>query len=270
VEIAEPARRTGSRHRQEDALRVARFRAASLELARDSANAVLGRLGLRLSRAANYAFEPRPEDKYRWLAPFGFRTVLDVGAHEGQSALRFRRLFPSATIHSFEPLPDAFAQLERVLKGAPRQHCHHLALGDRIGTVPIHRSSWSQSSSLLEMADLHKSAYPFSAGTSVGQAPLETLDSVAARISFEPPILLKIDTQGFERQVLTGAEQTLSQVKLIIVETSFAELYVGQARFPEIYALLSEHDFEYRGSWDQLLSPKDGVPLQQDAIFARP
>jgi FkbM family methyltransferase len=247
-----------------------RFRAAALELAKDSANAVFGRLGLRLSHAPNYAFEPRPEDKDRWLAAFSFRTVLDVGAHEGQSARKFHRLFPKATVHSFEPLADAFAELERSLKGTPRQHCHHLALGDRSGTAPMHRSSWSQSSSLLEMAELHKAAYPFSAGSSVEEAPLETLDSVAARIAFEPAILLKIDTQGYERQVLTGAEQTLAHIKLIIVETSFAELYVGQARFPAIYAQLSERGFEYRGAWDQLVNPKDGMPLQQDAIFLRP
>jgi hypothetical protein len=119
------------------------------------------------------------------------------------------------------------------------------------------------------MAELHKAAYPFSAGSSVDETPLETLDSVASRLALEPEILLKIDTQGYEKQVLAGAAQTLPRVKLIIVETSFAELYVGQARFPEIYALLAERGFEYRGAWDQFTSPKDGMPLQQDAIFVR-
>jgi FkbM family methyltransferase len=239
------------------------------KLAKDGARAVLGRFGLQLTRVPTYAFEPRPEDKYRWLSAFGFRTVLDVGAHEGESARQFHRLFPDATVHSFEPLPEAFAKLEQSLSGVPRQHCHHLALGDRVGTAPIHRSSFSQSSSLLEMAELHKAAYPFSAGSSVDETPLETLDSVASRLALEPEILLKIDTQGYEKQVLAGAAQTLPRVKLIIVETSFAELYVGQARFPEIYALLAERGFEYRGAWDQFTSPKDGMPLQQDAIFVR-
>ena len=239
------------------------------KLAASGARAVLGRLGLQVSRTPTYAFEPRPEDRYRWLEAFGFGTVLDVGAHEGESARQFHRLFPRATVHSFEPLPDAFAKLEQSLAGMPRQQCHHLALGERTGTAPIHRSSFSQSSSLLEMADLHKDAYPFSAGSSFAETPIETLDSVAARIPFEPEILLKIDTQGYEKQVLGGAEQTLARVKLIIVETSFAELYVGQARFPEIYSLLAERGFEYRGAWDQFASPKDGMPLQQDAIFVR-
>jgi len=248
-----------------------RLRGAILKkLVKTSAKALLGRFGLELKRAPTYAFEPRPEDKYRWLAPFGFRTVLDVGAHEGESARQFHALFPEAEVHSFEPLREAFEKLEQGLAGVPRQHCHHLALGERNGTAPIHRSSFSQSSSLLEMADAHKVAYPFSAGSSVDETPLETLDSVAARTVFEPEILLKIDTQGYEKQVLAGAEQTLSRVKLIIVEASFTELYVGQARFPEIYALITQHGFEYRGAWDQFTSPKDGTPLQQDAIFVRP
>jgi len=241
-------------------------------LARRGANAVLGRFGLQLTRVPTptYEFEPRPADKYRWLGEFGFRTVLDVGAHEGESAIEFHRLFPEATVHSFEPLPDTFAKLEKNLAGAPRQHCHRMALGDRAGTTTFHRSSYSPSSSLLEMTELHKTAYPFSAGSSVvDEIVLETLDSIAARITFEPQILLKVDTQGYEKQVFAGAERTLSLVKVIIVETSFAELYVGQVRFPEVYALLTERGFEYRGAWNQFSSPKDGMPLQQDSIFVR-
>jgi FkbM family methyltransferase len=239
------------------------------ELAKRGAKAVLGRFGLQLSRTPSYAFEPRPEDKYRWLAAFPIRTVLDVGAHRGESARHFHELFPTATVHSFEPLAEAYAELARALAGTPRQHCHHLALGDKPGRAALHRSSFSQSSSLLEMGELHKAAYPFSAGSSLEETEVDTLDGVAERAGFEPGILLKIDTQGYEKQVLLGATQTLAHVVLIIVETSFVELYVGQPRFPEIHALLAERGFEYRGAWDQFASPKDGMPLQQDAMFVK-
>jgi hypothetical protein len=82
-------------------------------------------------------------------------------------------------------------------------------------------------------------------------------------------VLLKIDTQGFEENVLTGGERTLPQTKIIIVETSFGELYRGQPRFTEIYRWLEERGFEYRGSWGQLNNPKEGMPIQQDGIFIR-
>jgi hypothetical protein len=81
--------------------------------------------------------------------------------------------------------------------------------------------------------------------------------------------MLKIDTQGFEKNVLLGGTEMLKRVRLIIVETSFGELYKDQPRFPEIYRMLQERGFEYRGSWDQFHNPKDGAPIQQDGIFLR-
>jgi Methyltransferase FkbM domain len=119
----------------------------------------------------------------------------------------------------------------------------------------------------LEMTDLHKKAYPFSANEKIEAIEIRTLDTVAPELKLASTVLLKIDTQGFEKNVLLGGERTLPQIKIIIVETSFAELYRGQPRFPEIYRWLEERGFEYRGSWDQFNNPRDGMPIQQDGIF---
>jgi FkbM family methyltransferase len=230
-------------------------------------------LGFRLERLPSgdpYEFAPRPEDRNLWIQRLGIRTVLDVGGHTGESALQFRSILPEAMIYSFEPLKDCFAELERNVAGRPNHRAFNVALGDSRGTAEIHRSGYSASSSLLPMADLHKSAYPFSAESTRELIQVETLDSLAPSLKLEPAILMKIDTQGFEKSVLQGAAATLPRIKLIIVETSFGELYSGQPRFPEIYRLLETAGFEYIGSWDQFLNPKDGTPLQQDAIFLRP
>lgn len=217
-----------------------------------------------------FDFAPRPEDRDRWIRGLGIRTVLDVGAHNGESAQQFRSMLPEAMIYSFEPLHDCFARLEQALAGKDRHRAYNLALGDTPARTEIYRSDYSASSSLLPMAELHKRTYPFSAGSTREDIEVETLDRLAPYLDLELPILLKIDTQGFEKQVLIGAEATLSKIKLLIVETSFGELYQGQSRFPEIYGMLEAAGFEYRGSWDQFLSPRDGTPLQQDAIFLRP
>jgi FkbM family methyltransferase len=217
-----------------------------------------------------YLFEPRPGDRYKWIQAMGIRTVLDVGAHRGESAVQFHGLFPQAMIYSFEPLGDCFRELEAKTAGNPLHQSFNVAIGDKDGKGAIHRSEYSPSSSLLEMGGLHKSAYPFSANDRSEAIEIRALDGMAPQLRLDPEILLKIDTQGFEKNVLTGAEAVLAQARIVIVETSFGELYKGQARFPEIYRHLSERGFEYRGSWDQFHSPKDGTPLQQDGIFIRP
>jgi len=217
-----------------------------------------------------YRFFPKPENRFLWLRELGIRTVLDVGAHTGESALQFREILPDAAIYSFEPLKDCFQELEKNLSGLSGCRAFNVAIGDQMGTGTIHRSAYSASSSLLPMADLHKSAYPFSAAESTEIISIETLDSVCSRLDLREEILIKIDTQGFEKNVLMGAIGILERTRLIIVETSFGELYRDQPRFPEIYRMLESLGFEYRGSWDQFLNPKDGIPIQQDGIFLRP
>ena len=95
------------------------------------------------------------------------------------------------------------------------------------------------------------------------------MDEIFKDIELEDDILLKIDVQGYENKVLKGAENILSLVKVVIVETSFRELYEGQVLFADIYQLLSKQGFIYSGSLEELKSPRDGIPLQQDSLFIK-
>src|SRR3954467_1486450 len=58
-------------------------------------------------------------------------TILDVGANDGVSAIKFRDAFPDATIHSFEPVTKTFEILKRKVATYTDIHCHQLAVGSR-------------------------------------------------------------------------------------------------------------------------------------------
>ena len=214
-------------------------------------------------------FAPLPEDEFKWLQNMNIRTVIDVGAWIGSSALKFHELFPDATIYSFEPLHDCFIQLNDAMKNVAKFRSFNLAVGDKEGKLQIHRSEFAPSSSLLQMAELHKEAYPFSSGEIVETVDVNTLDNIAQELDLEDNILLKIDVQGYEDRVIMGSMSVLRRIKVIIIETSFHTLYEGQPLFSDIYELLHEHGFVYSGSWGELKSPLDGAPLQQDSIFVR-
>jgi FkbM family methyltransferase len=225
----------------------------------------------KLVRPAEESFKlgPSAEDKFKWIQGMGIKTVIDVGAHAGESARQFHQIFPDAMIYSFEPLHDCFVELNSVMKNVPDFKSFNLALGDKEGTLDIHRSAFSSSSSLLKMAKLHKEAFPFSSEETRETIHINTLDNVAKELDLEENILLKIDVQGYELKVIDGSKNILNKVKVIIVETSFRELYEGQPLFPEIYELLNRMGFVYSGSWGELKSPLDGATLQQDSIFIR-
>jgi len=220
--------------------------------------------GLYVSRSAGGVHDRR------WLRHMGIRTVIDIGASKGRFSYEFHRIFPHAQIYAFEPLPDCFALMQERMKDVPRFHAFNIALGDTPGTVTMQRSSYSGSSSLRQMADLHKNLFPITAGQKPLVVAVDTLDHALSGYDLEEDIMVKMDVQGFEDKVLAGAVQTLQRVKLIIIEMSFKELYIGQPLFGDIYRLLTEQGFAYQGAWDpDFRSPQDGSSLQQDAVFIR-
>jgi FkbM family methyltransferase len=202
-----------------------------------------------------------------WLSSLGIRTVLDIGAHQGEFAKLIRTVLPAARIVSFEPLPDCFAVLEDNMRGAPYFAAFNVALGDDDGVTALYRSEYSPSSSLLSMAERHKSAFPNSAGSTEERVRVRRLDDLAASLALEQEILVKIDVQGYEHKVLAGAAKVLAQALLVIVETSFETLYHEQELFDGIYPLLRRHGVRYIGSFAQLHHPVDGQVLHQDSMF---
>jgi FkbM family methyltransferase len=212
-------------------------------------------------------FEPDEDGRYGWIQNYGIRTILDIGADQGEVALELHRILPEAALYAFEPLPDRFRRLQKRLSGLPRHQCLALALASAPGTLTMQRNEFSPSSSLLELTEAHRSAFPFAAHTSSVEVKVETLDRATSNLLLEPPILVKVDVQGYEDQVLAGASRVLRTTKVLIVELSFVELYAGQPLFGEMCDRLRGMGFTYEGAWDQLRDPRDGRILQQDAIF---
>ena len=209
----------------------------------------------------------RVPETARWLSSLGVRTVLDIGAHQGEFAKLIRVVLPDARIVSFEPLPDCFAVLEANMREVPDFAAFNVALGDHDGVTSLYRSKYTPSSSLLPMASRHKSAFPYTAGGREEQVRVKRLDDLAASLALEHEILVKIDVQGYEHKVIAGAAKLLAEALLVIVETSFETLYQEQELFDGIYPLLRRHGFRYIGSFAQLHDPADGQVLQQDSMF---
>src|SRR5829696_5035677 len=225
----------------------------------------LNLLGLDLVR-----YNPRYSlGEYAYVASLDIKTVIDVGAHTGEFARMIKGILREAAIFSFEPLKREFASLQQQMQNGAEFTAFNCAVGDRNETVEIHRSSYAQSSSVLPMAQIHKDAFPVSAGHTAETVEVKRLDDVLRDFELRPEILIKIDVQGYEDKVIAGAADTIDKAKAIIVEVSFRELYEGQPLFETIFELLSGNGFKYMGNLYQLLSPVDGAPLQADALFVR-
>lgn len=219
-------------------------------------------LGLEIRRIPPYV-------PYGWLREWGIHTVLDVGANVGQFASQIHSLLPGATLYSFEPLEDCYSELLRTMKGVERFRALNIALGDRNGREQIYRNDYTPSSSLLPMGDQLTQSFPFTAMATRQEIEIRRLDDLGDELVLMEPILMKIDVQGMEDKVLLGGERTLARTSILIVETSFTELYKGQALFDRVYRLLADWGFTFMGSEHNIRDPEDGRVLQSDAVFLR-
>ena len=122
---------------------------------------------------------------------------------------------------------------------------------------------------MLEMDELHRETFPWSRECEKIEVPVKRLDEMLPDLELEKRVLLKIDVQGYEDRVLSGARKTLENVHYLIVEVSYRPLYKEQASFDDIYAFLGERGFDFAGHLDQLRSPVNGEILQGDALFIR-
>jgi FkbM family methyltransferase len=201
----------------------------------------------------------------RWL---DIDTVIDVGANVGQYGSGIRASGYTGRIISCEPLPDAFAQLERRAASDARWTPVHTAVGSEIGSVRINVSANSYSSSILPVTDAHLSAAPASRVTSTVVAPSTRVADLVRRHSIDPSrTLLKVDTQGYEGPVLEGAGGLLPDFAMVQLELSMLALYDGQLLFQQVVDRLRELGFTLFSLDPGFADPVSGRMLQCDGLF---
>jgi FkbM family methyltransferase len=206
------------------------------------------------------------------LSHFGIDTVLDVGANVGQFATELRKGGFNGKIISFEPLSDAHRQLVARSARDNRWIVHsRVAIGDMERNAEIHVAGNSVSSSLLNMTEAHSDAALGSAYVGTETVPMQTLTGAAsAYLAVESNALLKIDTQGYEWQVLDGAHDILPQIQGVLCEVSFVELYSGQRLWTDVIGRLHDEGFTLWSLMPGFIDRRNGRTLQLDAVLFRP
>ena len=195
---------------------------------------------------------------------------LDVGASEGTYALQLRQLGYEGSILSFEPLSGSFAVLKQRTDRDLLWNCENLALGDSNEMIEINVSGHKTSSSILPISEIHISAMSSSGYVDLEKVRVARLDSLKSNmIKRDAVIYLKVDVQGFEKQVLDGARETLKQTRVIELELSLAPMYIGGAEFMEMIKYLTQLEFKMVSIEPVFTDPNTGQILQVDGIFVK-
>jgi FkbM family methyltransferase len=202
------------------------------------------------------------------FASRGIDVVIDVGANAGQYGELLRGLGFRGRLVSLEPVPEAFAALERAAAADGSWSALRVAAADIDGEVELRVTADSRSSSVLARNERF--------GDRPGWAPLEVVPVPARRLATLVPELLepgehahlKLDVQGYERQVLDGADGALDRFDSLELELSVAPLYDGQAQLVELLPLLAERGYHVV-SLEPILLDDLGRLIELDGLFAR-
>jgi FkbM family methyltransferase len=198
-------------------------------------------------------------------------TILDVGANAGQYAEKVRGLGYDGSIVSFEAIPDVHRRLAEKAGRDPRwviAPC--AAVGRSSGQVEFNIAANLASSSVLPMMDRHLSAAPGSAYVGKQVVPMARLDELAPPLlAASGDLLLKVDTQGYEREVLAGATGLLGRVVAMQLELSLVPLYEQAPTFAEMVGYVADLGYELFNISPGFKQPKFGRLLQADGFFVR-
>jgi len=192
---------------------------------------------LRLARA----WQRRTERGAGWgaesLRKPGFEpvTVIDVGAGAGTPALY--EAFPSAQHVLIEPLEEFRAPLERLAAELGAQYLH-MAIGAENGTTTINVNPELLVASAIRGDRTHSHQ-----DVQAREVRLATLDALWDEHGWRPPFGLKIDTEGYEDQVIHGAAQLLKEAQFVVAEVTVKPVYEGSYSFAQLIALLDRHGF---------------------------
>lgn len=225
--------------------------------------------GIDISRFTN-SFHPIWQRR-RLLNLKNITCVLDVGANTGGFAQHMRRdVGYHGKMVSFEPLSEAFRELRRAAAGDRSWKAVNFALGDQDTEAEINVAGNSASSSLLDMLPRHAHAAPASVYCRREKIVIRRLDSIYREYCDErDAIYLKIDTQGFESRVLSGARDALRQVAVIQLELSVVPLYDGEKIATEMISWLQSQGFLLCHLEPVFKDKATEALLQMDGLFFR-
>jgi len=212
------------------------------------------------------AYAPKQMDvilDIRRLVPLSsVQVIFDVGANVGETVLWFRGAFPHAHIVAFEPVKATFRELERRVGHLPNVTLLNVALGEQPKVEVMYLQMHSGHNSLNPSVN-----HPAPAGHSE-KVQVETVQNIARKLALPRIDFFKIDTEGYELPVLTGATDCLPTTAFIYAEIG-VETEGRRTNFFALHEFLGRHGFAFFGLYEPY-HYEDGRFRRANALFVNP
>lgn len=165
--------------------------------------------------------------------------VIHIGAHYGEEIPNYVKV-GIQNIVLFEPLKENFEVLKKNILPYSNLNIrkYQVALGNKNTTITMNLSSNNLESSSILKPKQHLNLYPNITFDKTEEVELQKLDDYNC-INYN---FINMDVQGYELEVLKGAENTLRHVDYVYCEVNCDEIYEGNAYIEQIDEFLSFYD----------------------------
>ncbi len=181
-------------------------------------------------------------------------TLIDVGAHHGETIQIFKKNFQIKKIYSFEASPINFKILQKnFLNNLVNVEIYNIGLGENISDSYINQTLESSSSTINPINDNSKYLDRKlkilkikNKNLFIKKIPIKiiTLDKFIDEKNINSIDILKIDTEGFEFNVLRGLKINHAKIKIIYFEHHYDDMIVKNYKFGQIKQLLNNYGFK--------------------------
>jgi FkbM family methyltransferase len=232
----------------------------------------------RLARLLGYEIvnvraDTHPAHLRELFSRVGVNCAIDVGAHRGEYGCFLRKAVGyRGKLMSFEPVTINFAQLERASSRDRDWSAYQLALGTRAERLIIHVPQLTTLASFSQTTASARSIFGDLATVSERETvEVKRLDIVLTEVvaqSPSPRLFVKVDTQGWDREVLEGAGAWWPRIVGVQTEVSVTELYEESWNFAQAMEFMGKLGFVATGIYPAARDDQLRL-LELDVVFAR-
>lgn len=193
------------------------------------------------------------------ILDFQPKLIFDVGAYKGDFARYCCNIWHETKVCCFEALEDKVVQLNSLAKN-----------NSNIQVIPVLMGAENKEKVALYQAETASSVLTehIPQDFPVKHYPMKTIDSIIEEsFANHPPDMLKIDVQGYELEVLKGAEKSLNQMQIILAEINLLDIHQNVPLFADVIAWLNNRDWVAYDICGLTRRPLDRALWQADFIF---
>jgi len=186
----------------------------------------------------------------KFLMNESIKTVIDIGAHKGEFIKSILNISSVTNIIAFEPQKNIFEFLQKNFSKNKYIKLNNLAIAEKAGKKIMNINKLSDTSTLNEIdnSSLYfkfKSFLLYEKNSVISEQEVltTTIDLFFQNMEFSEKTLMKIDTEGYEYNVLIGSKNKIKEIKYILIENQFSKMYKN-VKFENCHQFLINHNFK--------------------------